>query len=77
MIPETLDKVRTLRRYAVRKGVDLKLEVDGGVTADNAWYCTEAGANVLVAGSALFKTRHPRGVIQKMREAYRDHPFLK
>lgn len=77
LIPETLDKVRTLRRYAVRKGVDLKLEVDGGVTADNAWYCTEAGANVLVAGSALFKTRHPRGVIQKMREAYRDHPFLK
>ena len=76
LIPETLDKVRTLRRYAVRKGVDLKLEVDGGVTADNAWYCAEAGANVLVAGSGLFKTRHPRGVIQKRREAYRDHPFL-
>lgn len=76
LIPETLDKVRTLRREAIRQGVDLKIEVDGGITGDNAWYCTEAGANILVAGSAIFKSKHPRAVMQKMREAYRDHPFL-
>ena len=76
LIPETLDKVRTLRREAIRQGVDLKIEVDGGINGDNAWYCTEAGANILVAGSAIFKSKHPRAVMQKMREGYRDHPFL-
>ena len=76
LIPETLDKVRTLRREAIRQGVDLKIEVDGGINGDNAWYCTEAGANILVAGSAIFKSKHPRAVMEKMREAYRDHPFL-
>ena len=55
LIPETLDKVRTLRRYAHRRGIKLMLEVDGGIGEDNATYCTEAGANVLVAGSAVYK----------------------
>lgn len=76
LIPETLDKVRTLRRYAMQHNVDIKLEVDGGIHADNACYCTEAGANILVAGSALFKSKHPKSVILKMKEAYRKHPFL-
>lgn len=76
LIPETLDKVRVIRREAIRQGVDLNIEVDGGITGDNAWYCTEAGANILVAGSAIFKSKHPRTVMQKMREANREHPFL-
>ena len=76
LIPETLDKVRTLRRYAHRRNIDLMLEVDGGIGEKNASYCTEAGANVLVAGSALFKTKRPRSVMQNMREAARLHPFL-
>ncbi len=76
LIPETLDKVRELRRYANRRGIDIKLEVDGGIGENNASYCTEAGANILVAGSALFKTKRPRSVMQKMREAEWEHPFL-
>ena len=76
LIPACLDKVRALRRYAVSRGVDLMLEVDGGINADNASYCTEAGANILVAGSAVFKAKNPRRVIQKMKEAAREHPFL-
>lgn len=76
LIPETLDKVRCLRRYANEAGRKINIEVDGGINADNACYCTEAGANILVAGSSLFKTKHPRAVAQKMREAYREHPFL-
>ena len=76
LIPECLDKVRTLRRHALKMGIDLNIEVDGGISADNAAYCTEAGANVLVAGSALFKTKRPRSVMQAMREAGREHPFL-
>ena len=76
LIPETLDKVRMLRRYAHRRDIKLMLEVDGGIGENNASYCTEAGANVLVAGSALFKTKRPRSVMQKMREAELEHPFL-
>ena len=76
LMPECLDKVRILRREANRKGIKLGIEVDGGITADNAAYCTEAGANILVAGSALFKTKRPRSVMQAMREAAREHPFI-
>jgi ribulose-phosphate 3-epimerase len=76
LIPETLDKVRFLRRYAHRRRMDLMLQVDGGIGEKNASYCTEAGANVLVAGSALFKTKRPRSVMAAMREAELAHPFL-
>ena len=76
LIPETLDKVRTIRRYAESQGVKIKLEVDGGIGEDNAAYCTEAGANILVAGSSLLRTKRPRSVMQAMREAAREHPFL-
>lgn len=76
LIPECLDKVRVLRRHALKLGIDLNIEVDGGIGADNAAYCTEAGANVLVAGSSLFKTKKPRTVMAAMREAAREHPFI-
>lgn len=75
-MPECLDKVRALRRHAIKMGVNLNIEVDGGISADNAAYCTEAGANVLVAGSALFKTKRPRSAMAAMREAGREHPFI-
>ena len=76
LIPECLDKVRILRRHALKLGIDLNIEVDGGIGADNAAYCTEAGANVLVAGSSLFKTKKPRTVMAAMREAAQEHPFI-
>ena len=76
LIPETLDKVRAIRRYAESQGVKIKLEVDGGINEENAAYCTEAGANILVAGSSLLRTKRPRSVMQAMREAAREHPFL-
>lgn len=76
LIPETLDKVRELRRYANKNKPELKIEVDGGVNEDTISYCTEAGADVVVAGSAIFKTKRPRALMTKFRETYRDHPFL-
>ena len=75
-MPECLDKVRVLRRQTIKMGIDLNIEVDGGINAENAIHCTEAGANVLVAGSALFKTKRPRSVMAAMREAAREHPFI-
>ena len=74
-MPEMLDKERILRRAANKRGLNLNIEVDGGINEANAGHCTEAGANVLVAGSALFKTKRPRSVIQAMREAAKTHPF--
>ena len=76
LIPECLDKARVLRRHALKLGIDLNIEVDGGIGADNAAFCTEAGANVLVAGSSLFKTKKPRTVMAAMREAAKEHPFI-
>lgn len=54
-IPYTLEKVRTLRNMCRERGVEIDIEVDGGVTCDNVEELIKAGANVFVAGSAVFK----------------------
>lgn len=69
MIPETLEKVRAIRKYADENKLNINIEVDGGITAENAPLAIEAGANVIVAGSAIFKAKAPSKVIGKMREA--------
>ncbi len=58
-IPEVLEKVKTARAYAVKTGrPDMDIEIDGGVTEENAAEIKAAGANVLVAGSAVFKSQN-------------------
>jgi ribulose-phosphate 3-epimerase len=59
LIPRTLHKVEHIRREVHRQGLDTEVEVDGGVDATNAKACVDAGADVLVAGTAVF--RHPGG----------------
>ena len=54
LIPRTLTKVERVRAEIERQGLPTELEVDGGVDASNARACVEAGANVLVAGTAVF-----------------------
>jgi ribulose-phosphate 3-epimerase len=75
LIPETLDKVSKLRRYASERGVDLDIEVDGGINADNVGLLTSSGANVIVAGSAIFKSKKPRAVINAMKDAAVKNQF--
>ena len=75
LIPETVDKVRVIRKYANERGVKLDIEVDGGIGADNLGMLTEAGANVIVAGSAIFKAEDPQAVITAMRENAEAHPY--
>lgn len=53
-IPETLEKVRLLREEADRRGLDLKIEVDGGINDTTAQPAVDAGADVIVSGSWLF-----------------------
>lgn len=76
LIPETLDKVRKLRRYVDRRGIELDIEVDGGINADNIYQCSSAGANVIVAGTAIFGSKKPNSVIKQMRLQARDNPFM-
>ena len=58
-IEKTYDKVKALRAMADEDGVDLLIEIDGGVTPDNASALVKAGANLLVAGSSVFKAPNP------------------
>lgn len=53
-MPQALDKIKTLKAECIRRGLDIDIEVDGGVNAETAPLCVEAGADVLVAGNYLF-----------------------
>ena len=68
-IPESLDRIRALRRMAEELNPTLLIEVDGGISAENAGKVFDAGANVLVAGSSIFKAADPEAEIVKMLKA--------
>jgi len=55
LIPYTLDKIRRLRETISARGLSVDIEIDGGVNPDNLLQVMDAGANVIVAGSAVFK----------------------
>ncbi|TDT40269.1 ribulose-5-phosphate 3-epimerase [Halospina denitrificans] len=67
-IPGTLDKLREARRKIDASGRNIRLEVDGGVKADNIGEIAAAGADTFVAGSAIFKQDDYRQVIDEMRK---------
>ncbi|AOR62712.1 MULTISPECIES: ribulose-phosphate 3-epimerase [Pectobacterium] len=66
-IPSTLDKLRQVRRLIDDSGYDIRLEVDGGVKVENIGAIAEAGADMFVAGSAIFGHPDYRTVIDQMR----------
>ncbi|EHD19846.1 MULTISPECIES: ribulose-phosphate 3-epimerase [Brenneria] len=66
-IPATLDKLRQARRRIDDSGYDIRLEVDGGVKVDNIGAIAAAGADMFVAGSAIFSQPDYRSVIEQMR----------
>ncbi len=68
-IPFVLDKIAELRRRLDACGSKADLEVDGGIKLENCKDVARAGATILVAGSAVFGSPDPRGVVLKMREA--------
>lgn len=66
-IPSTYRKIKDLRTLADRTGAGgLEIEIDGGVTVENAGPLADAGADILVAGSAVFKAEDPAAVISAM-----------
>ncbi len=66
-ISSTLENVKKLREYATANGLNYDIEIDGGVTVDNAATIRAAGANVLVAGSAVFKAEDMSAAIKAIR----------
>jgi ribulose-phosphate 3-epimerase len=66
-IPHTLEKVRTLRKMIDERSLNVHIEIDGGVTLDNAPSIISAGADVLVAGNTVFKSADPRETIAKLK----------
>ncbi len=67
-IPSALDKIRALRQRITQRGIATELEVDGGVKVDNIREVVGAGADVLVAGSAVFNTDDYAATILALRE---------
>ena len=66
-IEATYDRIRALKAEIKAQGLEIPIEVDGGVSAANAAQLVEAGAEILVAGSAVFKAEDPSIVISAMR----------
>jgi ribulose-phosphate 3-epimerase len=66
-IPRTLDKIQQLRRMIDDNNLDVLIEIDGGVTMENAQSITDAGAHVLVAGNTVFKSSNPTEIISKLK----------
>ena len=67
-IPSTLDKLRAVRKRIDDSGREIRLEVDGGVKVSNIGQIAEAGADMFVAGSAIFNAGDYASVIQTMRD---------
>lgn len=70
-IPQSLDRIRSLRRILEERGQNTDIEVDGGIYLSNVKQVLEAGANIIVAGSAVFKgsvTENVKGFMEMLKE---------
>ncbi len=75
-IESMVDKVASLRKMCDDKGLDPWIEVDGGLKPNNTWQVLEAGANAIVAGSAVFKADDYAEAIEGIRNSKRSQPEL-
>lgn len=66
-IPHTYEKIRSLRAMITEKNLNVHIEIDGGVTLENAPSLLEAGADVLVAGNTVFKSADPKATISQLK----------
>jgi ribulose-phosphate 3-epimerase len=66
-IPYSLDKVKKLKELILRKGANTLIEVDGGVNLETGKQLVDAGADILVAGSFVFKSADPQKTISSLK----------
>lgn len=59
-IPDSLDKVKIAKKYIDENKLNVDIQIDGGITEDNVALAKESGANVIVAGSAVYKANNPK-----------------
>jgi ribulose-phosphate 3-epimerase len=67
-VPTSLDKLRRLRRMIDDRGLQTRIEIDGGIDAGNIQQVVEAGAEIIVAGSAVFGANDPAGAVRQLLE---------
>jgi len=70
-IPRTMDRIKELKKMIDEKSLNVKIEIDGGVTEENAAAIMAAGADVLVAGNTVFKSADPTKTIQALKTSDR------
>ena len=68
LIPETVEKVRELKKYITKKRLEVNIEVDGGITLNNVNILKEAGADIIVAGTAIVGSEDYKDTIRKIKE---------
>ena len=67
-IPDSLDKVKIAKKYIDENKLNVDIQIDGGITEDNVALAKESGANVIVAGSAVYKANNPKKTIENLRK---------
>ena len=68
-IETSIEKVRSLRRMIDERGLNVRIEIDGGIDLTNIGEVVMAGAEIIVAGTAIFGTLDPAAAVREMREA--------
>ena len=70
-MPEVLEKIKKLKKIKDEKGFNFDIEIDGGINFDNSKLAIDAGANILVSGTTIFKSNN--GDIKKNIELLKSH----
>lgn len=69
MLEPAIEKIAQMRKYCEINGIDIDLEVDGGVTLDNVAMLVEKGANMIVAGTAILSSKDYAKAIETIKKA--------
>ena len=70
-MPEVLEKVKSLKQIKDKEGLNFDIEIDGGINFDNSKLAIDAGVNILVSGTTIFKSNN--GDIKKNIELLKSH----
>ena len=68
LIPSTIEKVEKIKEYIENNNIDIDIEVDGGVNLENVEKLKEAGANIIVAGTAIVNSKDYTKTIEKIKK---------
>ena len=68
LIPDTIKKVKELKDHIEKNNIDIDIEVDGGINLENKEELKKAGANIIVAGSSIIKSKDYKEIIEQIKE---------